>query len=453
MACLLPHFIVKTYRLTLYYHYLNRDSHTLKVSSRNFVSDEKLLQKFTLYAFNINIMDTRKCLLAAFCAMSLNAFPQGWGFGGFGNNGSSNLGSYTSKKDVNYVGDGKGFHSMDIYYPKEAKDSYPVVIHIYGSAWSSNNSKGSADLTTVGEGALKAGYIFVAPNHRANNDAQWPGQINDIKAVVRYLRGNAESLKVDTSFIAISGFSSGGHLATMMGTSRNVKEYTVGSTTMDIEGKLGNFTDFSSSVDAVCDWSGPVILNKLNCGNAMDLNSFISPMMGNCSASQCPDKYALATAVTFMDPTDPPYLLIHGSADNIVAQCQSELLYNELKKNEIECEYIPTGSGHGVNADKVPDMIEFFNKARADKMAALEATGCPFGVAGAAAGKLAVNVKNGYLNISGNEAFAFKVVDVVGNVVFRGDFNAQEQSYNLSYLAGGLYILTTDSGYNYKFIR
>ncbi len=309
-------------------------------------------------------MKTRKWLLAVFCVGSLNAFSQGWGFGG---NGSSGLSTYTSKKDVNYVGDGKDYHTMDIYYPQEEKASYPVIIHIYGSAWSSNNSKGSADLTTVGEGAVKAGYIFVTPNHRANNDAQWPGQINDIKAVVRYLRGNAKSLKIDTSFIAISGFSSGAHLATMMGTSRNVKEYTVGSTTMDIEGKLGQFTDFSSSVDAVCDWSGPVILDKLDCGSAMDLNSFISPMMGNCSAFQCPDKYALATAVTFMDPSDPPHLLIHGSEDVIVAQCQSQLFYEELQKNNIESKFIPTGGDHSVNTDKVPDMIEFFNAARLKK--------------------------------------------------------------------------------------
>ncbi len=396
-------------------------------------------------------MNTRKWLLAVFCVGSLNAFSQGWGFGG---NGSSGLSSYTSKKDVNYVGDGKGYHAMDIYYPKEEKASYPVIIHIYGSAWSSNNSKGSADLTTVGEGAVKAGYIFVTPNHRANNDAQWPGQINDIKAVVRYLRGNAESLKVDTSFIAISGFSSGGHLATMMGTSRNVKEYTVGSTTMDIEGNLGQFTEFSSSVDAVCDWSGPVILDKLNCGSAMDLNSFISPMMGNCSASQCPDKYALATAVTFMDPSDPPYLLVHGSADNIVAQCQSQLFYEELQKNNIECKYIPTGSDHGVNADKVPDMIEFFNTAREKRMAQKESVGNLPDVTGSVMAP-SVTLKNGHLFIRGGEKnpFSFKIIDIVGKVVSQGICTSLVQQYDLSSLPKGLYVLMTDIGYNYRFLK
>ena len=405
-------------------------------------------------------MNTKKILLLALSAMTLNAFSQGWGFGG---GGTSGLSSYSSKKDINYVGDGKGYHALDIYYPKEDKESYPVIVHIYGSAWSSNNSKGNADLTTLGEGAVKAGYIFVTPNHRANNDAgaQWPGLLNDIKAVVRYLRGNAESLKIDTSFIAISGFSSGGHLATMMGASRNVKEYTVGSTTVDIEGNLGNFTEFSSSVDAVCDWSGPVILNKLNCGNAMDLNNFISPMMNNCSASQCPDIYALATAVTFMDPSDPPYILVHGSADNIVAQCQSKLLYDELQKNNIESKYIPTGGGHEVNKDKVPDVIEFFNAAREKKLAAMkekeeqEEEGEENKVSSTMSDKPSVTIQNGRLLISGGDgsSCAFEIIDIVGKPVFQGLYNSQEQEYDLSSLAEGVYVLKTGAGVNHKFIR
>lgn len=406
-----------------------------------------------------NIMNTKRILLLTLSAMSLSAFSQGWGGGqggwGFGGTGSSGLGSYTSKKDINYVGDGNNYHALDIYYPKEEKESYPVIIHVYGSAWSSNNSKGSADLTSIGEGAVKAGYIFVTPNHRANNDvgAQWPGLLNDIKAVVRYLRGNAESLKIDTSFIAISGFSSGGHLATMMGATRNVKEYTVGSTTVDIEGKLGKFTDFSSSVDAVCDWSGPVILDKLNCGSAMDLNSFISPMMNNCSASQCPDIYALATAVTFMDPSDPPYILIHGSADNIVAQCQSQLFYEELQKHGIESKYIPTNGSHGVNNDKVPDVIEFFNAAREKKMAAMEEEKDHSNVTNTKKDDPSISIQNGHLRINGGDSFSFKIINTEGKTVCQALYNSQEQDYDLSSLADGLYILTTDNGFCHKFIK
>ncbi|MBO4530093.1 MAG: alpha/beta hydrolase [Paludibacteraceae bacterium] len=375
--------------------------------------------------------------------LGLNSFAQYGGFGGFG--GGENLSSYTSKKDINYVGDGKTYHAMDVYYPKESKDSYPVIIHVYGSAWSSNNGKGNADLGTVGKAAVDAGYIFVTPNHRSNSDAQWPGQINDIKAVVRYLRGNAQELKVDTSFIAISGFSSGGHLATMMGTSRNVKEYTVGSTTMDIEGNLGRFTDFSSSVDAVCDWSGPVILDKVNCGNAMDLNSFITPLFGNCSASQCPDKYALATAVTFIDPSDPPYIIVHGSADQIVAQCQSEMLYKELQKGGIECEYIPTGSEHGVNGDKCPDMISFFNKAR-EKKAAAATSNDEVKALG-----IGVYKTESKIILTENERTSYVLLDITGKIVGQGVVD--DEGINIEYLPYGVYILRLGNGLIYKFFK
>ena len=125
---------------------------------------------------------------------------------------------------MNYAGDNEMYHNLDIYLPKKKAKKYPVVIHIYGSAWFSNNSKGMADLGTICQALLDAGYAVVTPNHRSSMDAKFPAQINDIKAVVRFVRGNAKKYKFDTKFIAISGFSSGGHLSTLTGTSGNVAE-------------------------------------------------------------------------------------------------------------------------------------------------------------------------------------------------------------------------------------
>ena len=81
--------------------------------------------------------------------------------------------------DLDYVGDGHVGHQMDIYLPKVEKESYPVAIHIYGSAWFSNNSKGMADLGTIVNALLDAGYAVVTPNHRSSMDAKFPAQIHD----------------------------------------------------------------------------------------------------------------------------------------------------------------------------------------------------------------------------------------------------------------------------------
>ena len=288
-------------------------------------------------------------------------------FGGFGGEQTGeNLGAFTSIKDIDYFGDGHIGHKLDIYYPNDGMPVHNVIIHIYGSAWGSNNSKGSADLGTVGLAALNAGYIFVTPNHRTYNDALYPAQINDIKAVVRYLRGNATELGIDDSFIGISGFSSGGHLASLMGVTRNIDStYTVeikgDKATMDIEGKLGNYTQYSSWVDAVCDWSGPVDCRYKSCGNPIEMSPE-NDMVGGFTNAQRPALHALLGANTFIDSTDAPIMVAHGSADNIVPQCEGEMFFNNVKAAGVMCEYYPHSGGHGVNGDFCDEMIAFFNK-------------------------------------------------------------------------------------------
>ena len=186
-------------------------------------------------------------------------------FGGFGGpQGGGSVPNTDKTADVNYVGDGKGYHTLDIYIPKEAKESYPVVIHTYGSAWSSNNMKGSADLSTICAAYAKAGYAVVTPNHRAASDGIYPAQLHDIKAVVRFVRGNAAKYKFDTNFVAVSGFSSGGHLSSLTATTCGLKEGKSGSVTVDLVGDLGEFTSFSSCVDGAVLWSPPTDIYTMN---------------------------------------------------------------------------------------------------------------------------------------------------------------------------------------------
>ena len=174
------------------------------------------------------------------CALAMEAQPGGGGFGGFGGFQRQQIKLETSQewKDVNYVGDDKAYHTCDIYLPKMKKASYPVVIHIYGSAWFSNNSKGAADLGTIVDALLKAGYAVVCPNHRSSGDAKWPAQIHDIRAVIRFVRAEAAVYHFDTSFIATSGFSSGGHLSSTAATTSGIKQTKVGTVDIDLEGNL-----------------------------------------------------------------------------------------------------------------------------------------------------------------------------------------------------------------------
>ena len=298
------------------------------------------------------------------------AQPQG-GFGGF-QVPQVKLETSQEWKDVNYAGDDQAYHTCDIYLPKKEQASYPVVIHIYGSAWFSNNSKGMADLGTIVKALLEAGYAVVCPNHRSSMDAKWPAQIHDIKAVIRFVRGEAQTYKFDTSFIATSGFSSGGHLSSVAATTSGTKQETVGTVDIDLEGQIGNYTSESSAVNAACDWSGPIDLTAMDCGEHMQMGEN-SPedVLLNAKLDKEPDKYLSLSATTYVDKNDPPLIIFHGEKDNVVPCCQGKKLFETLKAAGVKTEatFVPEG-GHGMGMyaeENLQKMVNFLNTVRAAK--------------------------------------------------------------------------------------
>ena len=306
-------------------------------------------------------------IILSCCAIFVMAQPQG-GFGGF-QIPQVNLETSQSWKDVNYAGDDQAYHTCDIYLPKQEKASYPVVIHVYGSAWFSNSSKGMADLGTIVKALLEAGYAVVCPNHRSSMDAKWPAQINDIKAVIRFVRGEANKYKFDTSFIATSGFSSGGHLSSTAATTSNVKQATIGTVTIDLEGNVGNYTNESSAVNAACDWSGPIDLTAMDCGEHMTMgNDSPEDVLLESKLDKEPDKYLSLSATTYIDK---PVIIFHGEKDNVVPCCQGKLFYEALKAAGVttEATFVPEGGhGMGMYADEnLQKMVSFLDAVRLGK--------------------------------------------------------------------------------------
>lgn len=317
-------------------------------------------------------MKTKKRLtiLLLSAVMSLSATAQNFGFGG--NQQSQKQAQYAEKfVDLNYAGDAQAYHSLDVYIPKTAKPEkgYPVIIHIYGSAWFSNNSKGRADINTICAALLDAGYAIVCPNHRSSNDAKYPAQINDIKAVVRWVRGNAEKYGFDTSFIGTSGFSSGAHLASLCAATNGVRVAELGNTKTDIEGSLGEYTALSSAVNACCEWSGPIDLMNMDCDGVKKQHPAPEDQLMGFAYQGNEDAYRHLSPVYFINENTVPIMVCHGEKDNVVPCCQGKELWDCLsdkKVKGIDCIFEPEG-GHGFNMyseENLKKMIDFFNKSR-----------------------------------------------------------------------------------------
>ncbi len=221
----------------------------------------------------------------------------------------------------------------------------------------------------LGKQLLESGFAVIAINHRSSFDAAYPAQINDVKAAIRFIRANAEQYQIDASFIGITGYSSGGHLASLAGTTNAVKAFTVGQETIDVEGDIGNHTSVSSSVNAVVDWFGPIDLARMReCSKPNEGQSPEAALIKGAPKDNL-DMIALLNPITYIDETDPPFLVIHGQADNVVPHCQSVFFAEALKEKKLLTDFITVPDGqHGpitFNESTLNRMADFFLKEAA----------------------------------------------------------------------------------------
>ncbi len=268
--------------------------------------------------------------------------------------------------DIDYVGDGLVGHKLDIYLPQNAAEKNKVIVIIYGSAWFSNNSKIDA-YNTMGKILNDNGFAVVSINHRSSPEAKYPAQINDVKAAIRFIRANADKYKLDTSFIGITGYSSGGHLSSLCAATNVVKFAKSGEVEINVEGNLGAYTDYSSYVDACVDWFGPLDISRMNdnCNGYKDKTSPEAVLLDGNPADKA-DMGRLLDPATYLDAQDPNYLVFHGDADNVVPHCQSAFFSEKLMEFDKLEEFVTvSGGGHGpvtMNDETFAKMVNFFKK-------------------------------------------------------------------------------------------
>ncbi len=168
---------------------------------------------------------------------------------------------------------------------------------------------------------------------------------------MRWLRANAAIYNLDPDRFAGWGGSAGAHLASMLGASGDEETVTVGNFTADLEGSTGGNTGFSSRVQAVVSWYGY--------GDVLQMNFYPSTQNHDTNGSpesrlvgdwiqKVPERTATASPITFASPDDPPFLVMHGTLDDLVPFNQSELLVDALRRNGVRVTWLPVqNAGHG----------------------------------------------------------------------------------------------------------
>jgi acetyl esterase/lipase len=249
--------------------------------------------------------------------------------------------NYTVQNLVYAPGD---FHGLDLYRPKGA-GPFPTVVWIHGGGWKSGSK---ADVLQARRLVCR-GYAVASIDYRLSGTAVFPAQIQDVKAAIRFLRANAGTYDLDPQRFASFGSSAGGHLAALAGVASDVEAFD--------DPKLGD-VQVSAAVQAMVVWYGPSNLAAMDpqlidqgCPSAKhgQPDSAESQLLGcTVSAPECADAVAAADPHTYVDASDPPALLLHGSEDCIVPFGQSATLFATLVDAGVCAEYRKvTGVAHG----------------------------------------------------------------------------------------------------------
>ncbi|MCA9258836.1 MAG: alpha/beta hydrolase [Planctomycetales bacterium] len=244
------------------------------------------------------------------------------------------------ERNIHYVEAGHPQQILDLYLPAtEPERPAPLLIWIHGGAWLAGDHS-----HTPMEFLVNQGFAVASIQYRFSSHAIWPAQAHDCKAAIRFLRANAAAYHIAPERFGVAGASAGGHLSAVVGTSGDVAA---------LEGELGN-GEQSSRVQAVVDLFGPTDLTLMarQAGpeSSMDHDAPDSPesrLMGGPIQSEH-ELARTANPLTYVDPKDPPHLIIHGDKDPLVPRAQSVLLATALIDNGVETTmYTIPGAGHG----------------------------------------------------------------------------------------------------------
>ncbi len=236
---------------------------------------------------------------------------------------------------------------LDLYLPR-VSGRMPLVVWVHGGAWRAGNKNAGVPMQFV-----DAGFAVASLDFRASTVAPFPANVHDIKGAIRFLRANAATYGYATDRIAISGASSGGHLAALVGVTNGHHE---------LEGTVGGNVDESSDVQAILDYFGASNLTtilKQSTEFGFGVREPALKLLLGATPDEVPALAKLASPVTHVDRSDPPLLLLHGDQDPQMPINQAHELQGAYEDAGLDVAFdVVHGAAHGGDLFFAPKHLE-----------------------------------------------------------------------------------------------
>jgi acetyl esterase/lipase len=233
---------------------------------------------------------------------------------------------------------------LDLYLPQAAPGPLPLIVFLHGGGWSQGSRTTGPDFKRF---FAQDGIAIAAIDYRLTPGVTFPKNAEDVKTAIRWLRANAATYNLDPRRIGLWGTSAGGHLAALAAVTH------VGL----FEGE--DNLEQSSAVQCVLDAYGPVLFDVMDQQTEQERATLqsVNPRLAQYQQSHAMratgaqqhdaadspesrllgaplsavrDRVRAASPLNYLTDQAPPFLIMHGLADNSVPHHQSVMLYEAL---------------------------------------------------------------------------------------------------------------------------
>ena len=221
-------------------------------------------------------------------------------------------------RDIAYGDAGRRNH-LDVWrradLPADAKA--PVLLEVHGGAW----VLGQKDQQAMPLMAHMAerGWVCVSINYRLSPRATWPDHIVDVKRAIAWVKENIADHGGDPDFVAITGGSAGGHLASLAALSAGEPSFQPG------------FEDADTSVVAAVPFYGVYDWTNRDGTGLAGMEDFLGQYVVKAPISDAPEVYEQASSMSWVGPDAPPFMVVHGTNDTLVPVEQARSFVGMLR--------------------------------------------------------------------------------------------------------------------------
>jgi len=208
--------------------------------------------------------------------------------------------------------------ALDVYLPAEQGRLRPAVVQIHGGAWviGDKREQGIPLLLHLSD----RGWVGFNVNYRLSPGATFPDQLVDIKRAIAWIREHADEYGIDPDFIAITGGSAGGHLATLVALTAGESRYQPG------------FEEADTSLQACVPIYGVYdLVNRLGNRRSHYRDGFIGPVVLKAFYDEEPEKFHEASPIDRVHADAPPFFVVHGDRDTMAPLEDARVFVERLR--------------------------------------------------------------------------------------------------------------------------